>query len=107
MLPSVQEPLALPKRLRGKPQMAPLRVIVEWSVTSFECGINRLGNGAGATGDGPAATGPVRLRVTEAEADSCRVEMFCAEACLCGASAGSAVRHGSALRSSWVRVRGL
>jgi hypothetical protein len=65
-----------------------LRVPVEWSTMGFECDVKNLATSIEMSGSALTATEPVRLRVNEAESDSCRVELFCVAARLCGASAG-------------------
>jgi hypothetical protein len=67
------------------PEMKTVCIPVEWSTVSFECRIKML---AGCAGNSPGGPGPVRLRVSEAVADCCRLEIFCGEAGLCGVSAG-------------------
>jgi hypothetical protein len=67
------------------PELKPVRIPVGWSTVSFGCRITIL---AVCAGDSPGGPGPVRLRVSEAIADCCRIEIFCGEAGLCGVSAG-------------------
>lgn len=85
---SLTEPVPAATPAPGKPETKPLRVPVKWTVTGFECTISGLAKSAEATDSAITDTEPVRLRVSETEADSCRVEFFYAEACLCGVSAG-------------------
>ena len=68
------------------PMIGAARIPVEWSAVSFECSIQIPTLGAQSS---PNGCGPVRLRVSEAFGDYCRLEIYCGEAGLCGASAGS------------------
>jgi hypothetical protein len=68
-----------------EPEGKPVSIPVRWRTVSFECSIKIL---AGCAGDAQNRRGPVRLRVSEAAADSCRLEIFCGEAGLCGVTAG-------------------
>ena len=74
---------------RGEGPATPrVQVQVEWSTIAFECGIKNLTTTIEISGSAAPASEPVLLRVNEAQADSCRIEFFCASACLCRASAG-------------------
>ena len=59
---------------------------MKWrGAVNFGCAIKILAECAEST---PERPGPVRLRVSEAVADCCRLEILCGEAGLCGVSAG-------------------
>ena len=65
------------------------RIPVEWGrATRFVCTIKILAESAESAGIAPGGPGPVLLRVSEAVADCCRLEIFCGETGLCGVSAG-------------------
>ena len=85
---SIQEVLTERVTSGDEPGTAWGRVHVEWSTIAFECGIKNLATSLEGPGDASIASTPVRLRVNEAETDSCRIEFFCASACLCRATAG-------------------
>lgn len=85
---SLPELLPGPVTIGDEPATGWLRVPVEWSTMGFECDIKNLATSTERSGRALTAMEPVRLRVNEAENDSCRVEIFCAAARLCGASAG-------------------
>lgn len=63
----------------------PMRIPMRWRTVSFECSVKIL---AECAGDASSVHGPVRLRIREAVADCCRLEIFCGENGLCGVSAG-------------------
>jgi hypothetical protein len=85
MLVNQKELLSPPGMRSSGPGVKSVRIPVAWSTVSFECSI-RI-RAAGAKID-PGGSGPVRLRVREAVADCSKFELFCAEAGLCGISAG-------------------
>lgn len=85
---STQELLPPPVKRCGELEVESLRVPVEWSTTSFECGIRRQAGPGPATPRAQGIFEPVLLRVTGAGAESCRVALFCVATGLCGASAG-------------------
>lgn len=89
MPPNLTELSGQTATIPGNPRMEPVRVPVEWFTTAFECSINSIAKAGGRRDGAGNVTGPVRLRVNRAEADSCKVEIFCEEARLCGVSAGS------------------
>jgi hypothetical protein len=88
MSASVPRLLSGPGRIGGEPASDYLRIPVAWSNTSFECGIKTLAQSLKACNSVSPASEPVRLRVNESGAGSCRVEFFCGATRLCGASAG-------------------
>jgi hypothetical protein len=74
--------------IEGKSATECLQVPVAWSNTSFGCEIKTLAQSREASDSELVAREPVRLRVNESSAGSCRVELFCAATFLCRASAG-------------------
>ena len=88
MLVSIPELLTEPVTGGNESATPWLRVHVEWFTIAFECGIKKIATSIEMSGNASTASEPVLLRVSEAEADSCRVEIFCAAARLCRAGAG-------------------
>ena len=86
--------VSLPELLPGlamfddRTAIGKLQVPVKWGTIGFECEIKTLGSPLEMADRALVGVEPVRLRVNKAENDSCRVEIFCAAARLCGASAG-------------------
>lgn len=85
---SLPELLPGPVTIGDEPGTGWLRVPVQWSTMGFDCGIKNLATSNEMSGSVLTAMEPVRLRVDEAVNGSCRVEIFCVAARLCGASAG-------------------
>ncbi len=85
---SLKEGPSRPVRAAGEFGTESLRIPVEWTTTKFKCKVESAGQPALAGQEAPSDDEPVRLRVREAEGESCRLEIFFAGAGLCGASAG-------------------
>jgi hypothetical protein len=82
---NLREPVSGPARRFRTTGNGSVRIPVVWRTVRFECRIQVLEERAESAS---AMSGPVRLRATDV-ADGCgRLELFCVEAGLCGASAG-------------------
>ncbi len=88
MLPKLINSVRRAAMISGELEPRPLHIPLEWTTTGFDCTINHFNLPAESADSAGTATGPVRPRVSKAEADSCMVEIFCAEARLFRVSAG-------------------
>jgi hypothetical protein len=86
MLAIEREPRPEAVEITGKQDANLICVPVEWRrPMGFVCVIEIR---EGGPENVPQRRGPVRLRVSKAAADPCRLEIYCGETGLCGVSVG-------------------